>query len=120
MAPSSRFAVSLKPSVAYLALNLSALWKKQTILSSLAYAGIPYQVFGQRAGALAVMIAWSRLAMARSDPFIAAILASRALSPSALFLFARSSAFSSRARSLIAARSASENLLDDLPIAVVL
>src|SRR5687768_10610752 len=66
------------------------------------------------------MIAWSRLAMARSDPFIAAILASRALSPSALFLFARSSAFSSRARSLIAARSASENLLDDLPIAVVL
>ena len=36
MAPSSRFAVSLKPKVAYLALNLAALWKKQTILPSLA------------------------------------------------------------------------------------
>ncbi len=34
MAPSSRFASSLKPSVAYLALNLSALWKKQTTLPS--------------------------------------------------------------------------------------
>jgi hypothetical protein len=28
-----------------------------------AYAGIPYQVFGERSGALALMIAWSRLAM---------------------------------------------------------
>ncbi len=36
MAPSSRFALSLKPSVAYLALNFSAGWKKQTTLSSLA------------------------------------------------------------------------------------
>jgi hypothetical protein len=36
MTPSSRFAVSLKPNVAYLALNLSALWKKQTTLPSLA------------------------------------------------------------------------------------
>src|SRR5713226_1514400 len=44
MAPSSRFAVSLKPSVAYLVLNFCALWKKQTTLPSLAYAGIPYQV----------------------------------------------------------------------------
>src|SRR5439155_6664544 len=48
--PSSRFALSLKPKVAYLALNLCALWKKQTTLPSLAYAGIPYQVLGQRAG----------------------------------------------------------------------
>src|SRR6266508_2012280 len=38
---SSRFALSLKPNVAYLALNLCALWKKQTTLPSLAYAGIP-------------------------------------------------------------------------------
>src|SRR4051794_29731668 len=45
-APSSRFAVSLKPNVAYLVLNFCALWKKQTTLPSLAYAGIPYQVFG--------------------------------------------------------------------------
>src|SRR5687768_10653209 len=58
MAPSSRFASSLKPSVAYLDLNLSAHWKKQTTLPSLAYAGIPYQSFGERAGALALMIAW--------------------------------------------------------------
>jgi hypothetical protein len=64
--PSSRFALSLKPNVTYLALNLCALWKKQTTLPSLAYAGIPYQVLGERAGALALMMAWSRLAMARS------------------------------------------------------
>src|SRR2546425_4642801 len=31
--PSSRFALSLKPKVAYLALNLCALWKKQTTRS---------------------------------------------------------------------------------------
>src|SRR3972149_6643458 len=49
MAPSSRFASSLKPNVAYLDLNFCALWKKQTTLPSLAYAGIPYQVFGERA-----------------------------------------------------------------------
>jgi hypothetical protein len=34
MAPSSRFALSLKPSVAYLDLNFCALWKKQTTLPS--------------------------------------------------------------------------------------
>src|SRR6266513_1295390 len=55
--PSSRFALSLKPNVAYLALNLCALWKKQTTLPSLAYAGIPYHVFGERPGALALMMA---------------------------------------------------------------
>src|SRR5207302_4308538 len=67
MAPSSSFASSLKPNVAYLDLNFCALWKKQTTLPSLlAYAGIPYQVVGERAGALALMMAWSRLAMARS------------------------------------------------------
>src|SRR6266498_5280522 len=64
MAPSSRFAASSKPNVAYLDLNLSALLKKQTTLPSLAYAGIPYQVFGSRPGALALMRAWSRSAMA--------------------------------------------------------
>src|ERR687888_706560 len=64
MAPSSRFALALKPSVAYLVLNLCALWKKQTTWPSLAYAGIPYQVRGARAGALAVMRAWSRSARA--------------------------------------------------------
>src|SRR5438874_12024236 len=54
-APSSRFALSLKPNVAYLVLNLCAGWKKQTTLPSLAYAGIPYQSFGERAGALALI-----------------------------------------------------------------
>src|SRR5688572_10537170 len=53
MAPSSRFAASVKLNVAYLVLNFSALWKWQTTLPTLAYAGIPYQVFGERSGALA-------------------------------------------------------------------
>src|SRR5438034_2180999 len=123
-APSSRFALSLKPKVAYLVLNFCALWKKQTTLPSLAYAGIPYQVFGERAGALALMIAWSRLAMARSGSRIAAIFASTSPSPSALSFFPRgrrrASAFSSWARSFIAARSSSVNPFDFLLIAVVL
>src|SRR5512132_3225626 len=76
MAPSSRFALSLKPSVAYLVLNFCALWKKQTTLPSLAYAGIPYQSLGERAGALALMTAWSRSPMARSGPRISPIFAS--------------------------------------------
>src|SRR5262249_17350673 len=83
-APSSRFALSLKPSVMYLSLNICAPRKKQTTLPSLAYAGIPYQTFGERSGALALMIAWSRSPMARSGPGSAAIFASTALSPSAL------------------------------------
>src|SRR5438874_9843968 len=114
MAPSSRFALSLNPNVAYLVLNFCALWKKQTTLSSLAYAGIPYHSLGERAGALALMIAWSRLAMARSGSRISAIFASTALSPFAL------SAFNSWTRSFIAARSSSVNPLNFLPIAVAL
>src|SRR5437879_4738904 len=39
--PSSRFALSLKPKVAYLALNLCALWKKQTTLPVLGVRGHP-------------------------------------------------------------------------------
>src|SRR6266700_7768705 len=84
MAPSSRFAESLKPNVMYLSLKRCALRKKQTTLPSLAYAGIPYQSFGERTGALALMTAWSRSPMARSVPGIVAIAASTALSPSAL------------------------------------
>lgn len=79
--PSSRFAASLKPNVAYLVLNFCALWKKQTTLPSLAYVGIPYQSFGERTGALAWMIAWSRSAKVRSDSGISAIFASTALFP---------------------------------------
>src|SRR5437763_12503848 len=81
---------------------------------------MPYQVFGDRPGALALMIAWSRSAMARSGSRIAAIFASTSLSPSALSLFARAAAFSSWLRSFIAARSSSVNPLDFLLIAVVL
>ena len=65
IAPSSRFAASLKPNDAYLVMNFCALWKKQTTLPSMAYAGIPYQVLGERAGALALMMAWSRSAEGR-------------------------------------------------------
>src|SRR5690242_14900757 len=85
IAPSSSFASCMKPIVAYLVLNLCALWKKQTILPSLAYAGIPYQSLGERSGALALMIAWSRSPRARSGPGIAATFASTALSSSAFF-----------------------------------
>src|SRR3990172_515357 len=129
MAPSSSFAVSLKANVAYLVLNFAALWKKQTTLSSLAYAGIPYQVFGARAGALALTIAWIRSAKARSDSRISAIFASTSLSPAALSPFARSSALSSLARSFIAAFSSAVNplfgsspalLLEDVFVSVIL
>ena len=55
--------------------------------------------------------------MARSGSCIAVIAASTALSPSALSLFARASAFSSWARAFIAAFSSSVNPLDILPAA---
>jgi hypothetical protein len=38
MAPSSRFALPLKPSIWYLALNFHAFWKKQMTFPSLVYA----------------------------------------------------------------------------------
>src|SRR5215207_3822513 len=66
------------------------------------------------------MIAWSRSAMARSGCGISAILASTALSPAALFLVMRASAFSSWARSFIAARSSAVNPLDFLLLAAPL
>ena len=114
MVPSSRFASSLKPNVAYRDLNLSALLKKQTTLPSLAYAGIPYQVFGVSPGAEAVTIAWSRSAMARSRAGISAIFASTSRSPSAFC----PSAFSSRAHSRIAARSSAVKPADAVPFLV--
>src|SRR5262249_4143187 len=103
MEPSSRFALSLKPNMAYLSLNFVALRKKQTTLPSLfAYAGIPYQVFGKRSGAVALMSSWSRSPRARSSGDMAASEVRTALSPS-------SAAFSSRARALIAAFSSAVN-----------
>src|SRR2546426_5714324 len=121
MAPSSRFALSLKPNVAYLVLNFCAAWKWETTLPSLAYAGIPYQSLGERAGALALIIAWSRLPMVRSGSGNSAIFASTALSPS---LSAsgpgRAAVFSSWMRSFIAPRSSSVNPLNFLLVSVVL
>src|SRR3989440_4245487 len=111
MSPSSRFAASWKPNVAYLDLNFCPLWKKQTTLPSLAYAGIPYQVFGESVGALALMTAWSRLAMPRSGSGISAIFVRRSLSPSASPERAR---LRSLRVSFIAARSSSESNLDSL------
>ena len=120
MAPSSRFAVSLKPNVAYLDLNLCALWKKQTTLPPLAYAGIPYQVFGVRAGALALTISWSRLAMARSGFRHLGDLREHVAFPVRLALARARFRLQLLARSFIAARSSSVNPLDCLPVAVVL
>ena len=60
IAPSSSFASCRKPNVAYLVLNFAALWKKQTTLPSLAYAGIPYQSLDKRSGVLDLTIAWIR------------------------------------------------------------
>src|SRR5262249_43261101 len=97
-------------------LNFCALWKKHTTLSSLAYAGMPYQVFGARSGALALISAWRHLAMARSGSRISAIFASTSFSPSAL----DAAAFSSFARSFIAARSSAVNPLDFLLLAAAL
>ena len=58
MEPSSSFALSLKPNIAYLSLNFAAFRKKQTTFPSLlAYAGIPYQVFGVSSGAASLTIA---------------------------------------------------------------
>src|SRR5215467_5723109 len=120
-APSSRCAVSLKPNVAYLVLNFCAGWKKQTILPSLAYVGILYQVLGARAGALALTRAWTRSARARSGSAISAIFASTALSPSALAPRGprRAAVFSSWACSFIAPRSSSVNPPDVLFFAVL-
>jgi alpha-beta hydrolase superfamily lysophospholipase len=114
--------LSLKPSIAYLVLNFCALWKKQTTLPSLAYAGIPYQVVGESAGALALMTAWSRSPRARSGSGISAIFSRTALSPSAWPARGprRGAVFSSWARSFIAPRSSSVNPSYDLFFAVVL
>src|SRR5690348_13011334 len=119
MSPSSRLALSLKPSVAYLVLNFRAGWKKQTTLPSLAYAGCPYQVRGARAGAAALTMAWIRSAMTRSGSDISAIFASRSLSPSASLAREPRLPFTSLARSRIAARSASVKPLEALPLELV-
>jgi hypothetical protein len=76
---------------------------------------MPYQVLGVRTGAAVVMMAWSRSAMERSGSGTLAIAASTAASASALF----ASAFSSRARSRIAARSSAVKPEDALAFVVL-
>jgi len=49
------------------------------LVLGLVYAGMPYQSFGERTGALALMTAWSRFAMARSGSAISAIFGSVAV-----------------------------------------
>src|SRR5215469_6206272 len=122
MVPSSRCAGSLKPSVAYRVLNFCAGWKKQTTLPPLAYAGIPYQVLGETSGALALMMAWTRSARARSASCSSAIFSSTSLSPSAWAARGprRAAVFSSWAWSFIAARSSAVNPRDVLLFEVVL
>src|SRR5512132_1299813 len=84
-----------------------------TLPSLLAYAGIPYQVFGVRSRAVSLTIAWIRSPRARSPGDIAASAESTASSPSA-------AAFSSLARAFIAAFSSAVNLSDFLSFLVVL
>src|SRR5439155_23940284 len=79
-------------------------------------AGIPYQSFGERPGALALTIAWTRLAMARSEVSISAIFASKALASSSLL----AADFRSLTSSFIAARSSSVSTLPFLLVAVLL
>src|SRR4029078_6913057 len=71
---------------------------------------MPYPSFGDRLGALALTMACIRSAMARSDAAIVAIFSSTALSSLAAPALLRA-AFSSFARSRVAARSSSVNPL---------
>src|SRR5439155_17685089 len=82
----------------------------------LEYPGIPYQSFGERLGALALTIAWTRFAMARSESAISAIFASRALASSSLL----AADFRSLTSSFIAARSSSVSTPPFLLVAVLL
>ena len=97
------------------ALNLSALWKKQMTLPSLsAYAGIPYQVFAARSGALAsrshgCACPWRDPSEAsrRSPRARPSHRSRRALPPSAL------------GRTLAAARSSAVHPLDALAVVLL-
>src|SRR5262249_7007923 len=83
----------------YRDLNFPAFLKKQTTLPSLAYAGIPYHVFGVSPGAAAVTSSSTRFPRARSCGDIAASELRTAVSPSSFsfssFACARIAAFSS-------------------------
>ena len=66
---------------------------------------MPYQVFGDSSGAVAVTVTCTRSASARSSGAISAILSRTACRPSAFLAPFLPSARSSAARSFIAARS---------------
>src|SRR5579872_5383187 len=68
---------------------------------------MPYHVLDVSSGAAALTISWICSAIARSEPSISAIFASRSLSPSAL---PERAALTSRLRSFIAARSSAVNV----------
>ena len=84
MAPSSRFASSLKPNVAYLVFELLSALEEADDLALLGVRGHPVPGLRERTGALALTMAWIRSAMARSGSGISAIFASTARSPAAL------------------------------------
>ena len=93
--------------------------EKADDLAVLGIRGHPVPESRREGGALALMMAWSRSPRARSGAGIAAICASTALSPSALSRAGRAAAaFSSWARSFIAARSSSVNPSSFLSTAV--
>src|SRR5450759_5409151 len=112
MAPSSRRASCWKPKVAYRTLNFDAAWKKQIVLPSFVYAGIPYQVFDARAGAAALTISWMRAAIERSGSGISAIFARRSASPAALSAPRFAARFASATASFIAAFSSAVQISD--------
>jgi hypothetical protein len=118
MAPSSRFASSLRPNVAYLDLNFDALWKKQTTFPSLAYAGIPYQVFGERTGAPALTGQLFFRHWRATHTRTAEVLGSAGLTPALFALLnvvgAREGAIQARARRLIA--QVEDEVLARLPV----
>ncbi|MCY1442117.1 hypothetical protein D9M71_584660 [compost metagenome] len=70
---------------------------------------MPYQVLGESAGAVAVMISCRRRAILPSAGGICPIFSMMSASPSAFSLPALASAFSSLARSFMAARSSAVN-----------
>ena len=106
MAPSSRFALSLKPSVAYLVLNFCRALEEADDLAVLGVRGHPVPG-SRREGRRAGFDERHGAARPWRDPAsgISAIFASTSLSPSALP--PARAAFSSWARSFIAARSSS-------------
>ena len=84
MVPSSRFAVVVEAECRVPRLELLRGLEEADDLAVLGIRGHPVPELRREVGALALMMAWSRSAMARSDSGISAIFASTSLSSSAL------------------------------------